>query len=182
MNPIRLGIKRDALKESEDVIGSLNYVFTRQIEANPDAEKLQVYALSAGFYQPNEPADKMFDGEYKYYIAERIESKFLPFIAGYRDCFKFSATVLGWIKNPTNEQLDTLVPTDWPHTLGRTFREYFGQKEEINGGCYYSMHTFWEGENINARPYDADDTEFWLFYDHFGKAMVVLDSEKPRAL
>jgi hypothetical protein len=181
MNPVRLGIKRDALKESEDIIGSLNYVFTRQIEANPDAEKLQVYALSAGFYQPAEPLT-LFDGVYKYYIAEKIESKFLPFIAGYRDCFKFSATVLGWIKNPTTEQLNALVPTDWPHALGRTFREYFGQCETVGNDVYYSMHTFWEGENLTSRPCDTDDTEFWLFYDYFGKAMVVLDSEKPTAI
>ena len=195
--PIRLGINRAKLKESEDVIGSLNYVFTRQIDANPDAEKLQVYLLSANAYQPPEPTC-LFGDEYKYYLAERIEQKFLPFIAGYRDCFKFSADVLGWIKNPTAEQLGELVPENWPYAMGRTFFEYFGQCKAIGSDVYYSMHTFWEGrgklnvatdsdevrefyntERYGARPTDPDETEFWLFYDYFGKNSVVLDTEMP---
>lgn len=202
--PIKLGILRDSLKESEDVIGSLNYVFTRLIDANPDAEKLQTYILSANFYQPVEPPS-LFGTPYKMYVGERIESKFLLFIAGYRDSFIFSADVIGWIKNPPADKCDALVPDTWPNALGRTFREYFGQCEVVGNDVYYSMHTFWEGvknnpyspknesaaekeaelfysiERFGARPTDPSETEFWLFYDYFGKNSVVLDYEKPKA-
>ena len=118
------------------------------------------------------------------YVGERIESKFLLFIAGYRDSFIFSADVLGWIKNPPSEKLDALVPDSWPNALGRTFREYCGQCETIGDDVYYSMHCFYEGYDngkYNSRPTDPSEVEFWLFYDHFGKNSVVLDYEKPKA-
>lgn len=202
--PIKLGVLRDSLKESEDTIGSLNYVFTRLIDANPDAEKLQTYILSANFYQPAEPPS-LFGTPYKMYVGERIESKFLLFIAGYRDSFIFSADVLGWVRNPPADKLDALVPDTWPHALGRTFREYCGQCDAVGDDVYYSMHTFWEGakkdpyapkndsaaekevelfysiERFGARPTDPSEIEFWLFYDYFGKNSVVLDYEKPKA-
>lgn len=187
---MKMGIKRDALSNG------VNIAF-QSLPNNPKKLSLEEYLMQRG-YVPLQDDKSLLDETYNQYKVRRIESAFVPFVDSFREDFTFSADVLGWIKNPTAEQLSALVPESWPHALGRTFFEYFGQCKSIGSDVYYSMHTFWEGygkrseatdsdevrefynaERYGARPTDPDETEFWLFYDRFEKNNVVLDTEMP---
>ena len=176
MSRIKFGVKLDALKESEDLIDletgecSLNYVFTRLINDNPDAKTLQVYSLDAQFYQPSEPPS-LYDGVHRFWDAAYIDAKFIPFISGFRSKFVFSGSDLGYVKNLTEAQLDELVPDNWPFAMGRTFREYTTIPETIGEDKYYHMYGYHILGNgmYTSRLNETNEVDFWLFYDRFAE-------------
>lgn len=169
-----MGINRDALSNG------VNIAF-QNLPTNTKKLSLEEYLMQRG-YVPLQDDTSLQDEKYNRYKVRRIESIFLPFINNFREDFVFSSDILGWIKNPTEEQLNTKVPDNFPNTFNRTFKEYFAQYEEIDGDHYYSMHCYFEGYDngkYHNRPTDPNYIEFWLFYDYFGSEKVVLNYEKP---
>ena len=168
---MNMGIKRDALSNW------INSTF-KSLPNNPKGLSLEEYLMQRG-YVPIQDEESLRDEVYNRYRVRRIESSFLPFVNSFRMDFIFSGVCLGWIKNPTEEQLNTIVPNTFPYTFNRTFRNYFAEHREINGDHYYSMYCYYQGDgdNYTSRDTYTNQDEFWLFYDFFGVEHVILNYE-----
>ena len=168
---MNMGIKRDALSNG------VNVAF-QNLPNNPKKLPLEEYLIQRG-YVPLQDEDSVRDEVFNRYRVRRIESSFLPFVNNFRIDFIFSAVCLGWIKNPTEEKLNALVPNVFPYVLDRTFRDYFAENITIGTDTYYSMYCYYQGvgEKYTSRDTLSNQDEFWLFYDYFGANNIVLNYE-----
>lgn len=168
---MNMGIKRDALSNG------VNIAF-QNLPNNTKKLSLEEYLMQRG-YVPLQDDVSLIDEMYNRYKVRRIESTFLPFVNNFRGDFILSGVCLGWIKNPTEEQLNTLVPDSFPHAFGRLFKDYFAEHKEIDGDNYYSMYCYYQGDGTKYTSRDTytNQDEFWLFYDYFGTDKVKLNYE-----
>lgn len=169
-----MGVDRDAMNNG------VNVAFTA-LPKNTIKQRLAAYLLDRG-YVPLQDDESLADTVFNRYKTRRIERDFMSFVSMFREDFVFSSKCIGYIKNPTEEQLDTLVPETFQYTYGRTFREYFaGDPIEVGADKYYRMYCFYNDPNENGtyqnRDTDTNQDEFWAFYDYFGEASVVLQYE-----
>ena len=171
MELMNMGIKRDALSNG------VNIAF-QNLPDNTKKLSLEEYLIQRG-YVPLQDDKSLSDEVYNRYRVRRIESTFLPFVNNFREDFLFSGVCLGWIKNPSEEQLNTLVPTTFPYTFGRTFKDYFAEYKEFDGDKYYSMYCYYQGDgnSYTSRDTYTNQDEFWLFFDYFGEDKVKLNYE-----
>lgn len=187
MGKVILGIAREGLADG------MNTTF-KSLPANVDKLYLEQYLSRYGFVLIDD-AQLLRDPVFNWYKTERgIETAFLPFIAAFSPQFKFKGNELAYIKNPTNEQLDALVPESLPYAFGRTFREYlaiFGHDQDglimpycqIGEDRYYKMYTYnLQNDNGEYTSKDYDETEetFWPLANYFGldKVILKLDFDK----
>lgn len=187
MGKVILAIAREGLA------GGMNTTF-KSLPANVDSLYLEQYLARYGFVLMDDEqllADPVFNW---YKTARGIETAFLPFIYAYKTQFRFIGNELAYVKNPTDAQLNALVPDSFPYAFGRTFREYlaiFGYDQDgiimpycqIGEDRYYKMYCYNRQDDngeYTSKDYDETEETFWPLANHFGldKVILKLDFDK----
>lgn len=92
--------------------------------------RLSQYLLDFG-YAPQQSKDLLQDRENVYYNITQVDRKFLSFVEAYKHAFGFEGENLGYVVDPTDEQLDSLVPESVQYSQGKTWREYLPSPVEV---------------------------------------------------
>lgn len=164
-NWVRLKISRIALE-------AINQEINQQIGSG-----IAIYLLEKG-YCPVVDSESIEDEDNIHYLLREIDDTLFGVIEKYRGYFGFSTECIAWLKNPTHEELEEIVPESFPDTQGRNFSEYMAVKKVVNGHDYYSCHCINQKSDefgYYSRYQNPTEEDFWPFYDKFGQERIILN-------
>lgn len=162
---VRLKIRRAGLNQ-------INIDFNQQT-----GKVIAIYLLENG-YCPVVDAESIEDEDNIHYLLREIDDTLFGIIEKNRGCFGFSSECIAWLKNPTHDELEEIVPESFPDIQGRNFREYMAVKKVVDGHDYYSCHCLNQKSDelgYYSRYKNPTEEDFWPFYDKFGSERIILN-------
>ena len=117
-----------------------------------------------------------------YYDLPYIDDVLFDLIQKFKEGFTFTTECFAWVKSPTYEEMQTLIPDNFPRAKGRTFSEalikYEGKAKQFEGNDIYPCF-FYDKKDENGEytlsTTNSNQDDFWAFYQYFGADRIVLN-------
>ena len=141
----------------------------------------QILMLNSG-HAPINNRNTYSDVEQLYYDIPLLYSWLYDLMCKYKEAFTFTSKCLAYVKMPTYEEKQMLIPDYFPRAKGRTFEQALiidiDKPKQFEGNDVYPCF-FYDYQNedgtYTSTAIENNQDDFWAFYKFFGTDRIILD-------